>query len=93
MQTGLPMRNTRSCLLACTYKDQPLNSLTPAFQDFLNNEPKNRDDATNIITQNFLRFKEQMQQVFEDFDKEHTAERKMQVLRQTGLTAEYVSKF
>ena len=34
-----------------------------------------------------------MQQVVKDFDKEHTAERKMQVLQQTGSAAEYASKF
>ena len=34
-----------------------------------------------------------MQQVFEDFNKEHAAKRKMQVLWQTGLTAKYMSKF
>ena len=34
-----------------------------------------------------------MQQVFRDFDKEHTAKRKLQVLQQTGLAAEYAFKF
>ena len=47
------------------------------LQDFLNNDLEDRDNATNVITQNFSRFKEQMQQVFRDFDKEYTAERKM----------------
>ena len=50
------------------------------FQDFLNNDRKDKDNATNVITQNFSRFKERMQQVFGDFDKEHTAECKMEVL-------------
>ena len=34
-----------------------------------------------------------MQQVFEEFDKKHTAKHKMQVLRQTGSATEYASKF
>ena len=63
------------------------------FQNFLNNNPKNKNDTINVITQNFLHLKERMQQVFEDFDKEHTTKRKMQVLQQTGLAAEYAFKF
>ena len=61
--------------------------------DFLKNDPKDRDDDINIIVQNFSHFKKQMRQVIEDFDKKHAAERKMQVLRQTGSAAKYKSKF
>ena len=81
-------------LFAGLYLQEPaLNWFNTFFQNFLNNDPKNRDNATNVILQNFSHFKEQMRQVFGDFDEKHTAERKMQVLRQTGSTAEYMSKF
>ena len=49
--------------------------LNTFLQDFLNNDPKNKDDVTNIIMQKFSRFKERMRQVFRNFDKKHTAER------------------
>ena len=63
------------------------------LQDSLNNYPQDKNNITNIITQNFSHFKEQMQQVFEDFEEKHTAERKVQVLRQTSSAAKYASKF
>ena len=63
------------------------------LQDFLNNDPKDKDNASNVIIQNFFCFKKQMQTVFEDFHKKHIAERKIQVLQQTGSAAEYAFKF
>ena len=72
----------------------------PAFEwfnsfltDFLNNEPDERDDDTVKVTQNYSNFKNKLRQVFGDFDKEHSAERRMQLLRQTRSAAKYASKF
>ena len=81
-------------LFAGLYLQEPTFECFNNFlQDFLNNDLKDRDDVTKVITHNFSCFKKQMQQVFEDFDKEHTAECKMQVLWKTGSAAEYTSKF
>ena len=55
--------------------------------------PEDKNNTTNVITQNFLHFNKRMQQVFGDFDEKHIAERKMQVLQQTGSATEYASKF
>ena len=63
------------------------------LQDFLNNDPKDKNNATNVIIQNFSHFRKWMQQVFRNFDKKHTAEHKMQVLQQTSSAAEYTPKF
>ena len=71
----------------------------PAFEwfnlfltDFLN-KPNKRDDNTVEVTQYYSNFKNKLRQVFGNFDKEHSAERRMQSLRQTGSAADYASKF
>ena len=45
------------------------------------------------VTQNYSNFKNKLRQVFGDFDKKHSAERRMQSLRQTESAANYASKF
>ena len=44
------------------------------------------------VTQNYSNFKNKLRQVFDDFDNEHSAVRRMQSLRQTGSAANYASK-
>ena len=61
--------------------------------DFLNNKPDERDNDIIEVTQNYLNFKNKLRQVFGDFDEEHSAERRMQSLRQTRSAADYASKF
>ena len=61
--------------------------------DFLNNEPNKRDDDTIKVTQNYSNFKNKLRQVFGNFDEEHSTERRMQSLRQTGSAPDYASKF
>ena len=59
----------------------------------MNNKPDKRDDNTIEVTQNYSNFKNKLTQVIGDFDEEHSAERRMQSLRQTGSAADYASKF
>ena len=59
----------------------------------MNNKSDKRDDNTIKVTQNYPNFKNKLRQVFDDYDKEHLAERRMQSLRQTGSAADYASKF
>ena len=81
-------------LFAGLYLQRPAFEYFNTFlQDFLNNDSKDRNNTINVITQNFSHFKERMRQLFDDFDKEHTIEHKMQVPRQTGSAAKYSSKF
>ena len=81
-------------LFASTYLRSPAFKWFNSFlTDFLNNEPDKKDDDTIKVTQNYLNFKNKLRQVFGDFDEEHSAERRMQSLRQTGSAADYASKF
>ena len=81
-------------LFASTYLRGPAFKLFNSFlTDFLNNEPDKRDDNTIEVTQNYSNFKNKLRQVFGNFDKEHSAERRMQSLWQTGSAADYASKF
>ena len=81
-------------LFASTYLRGPAFKWFNSFlTDFLNNEPDKRDDNTIEVTQNYLNFKNKLRQVFGDFDKEHLAECRMQLLWQTGSAANYASKF
>ena len=72
----------------------------PAFKwfnslltDFLNNELDKRHNDKVEVIQNYSDFKNKLRKVFGDFDKDHSAERRMQSLRQTGSAADYASKF
>ena len=81
-------------LFASTYLRGPAFEWFNSFlTDFLNNEPDKRDDNTVEVTQNYSNFKNKLRQVFGNFDKEHSAEHRMQSLRQTGSAADYASKF
>ena len=81
-------------LFASTYLRGPTFEWFNSFlTDFLNIEPDKRDNNTIEVTQNYLNFKNKLRQVFGDFDKEHSAEHRMQSLRQTGSAANYASKF
>ena len=81
-------------LFASTYLRGPAFEWFNSFlTDFLNNEPDKRDDDTIKVTQNYSKFKNKLRQVFDNFDKEHLAKRRMQSLRQTGSAANYASKF
>ena len=86
--------NEHKVLFASTYlRGPPFKWFNSFLTDFLNNEPDKRDDDTIEVTQNYLNFKNKLRQVFGNFDKEHSAERRMQSLRQTGSAADYASKF
>ena len=63
------------------------------FTDFLNNKLDKKNDDTVEVTQNYLNFKNKLRRVFGNFDEEHSTERRMQSLRQTGSAANYASKF
>ena len=81
-------------LFASTYLRGPAFEWFNSFlTDFLNNKPDKRDDDTVEVTQNYSNFKNKLRQVFGNFDEEHSAERRMQLLRQTGSAADYASKF
>ena len=81
-------------LFASTYLRGPaFKWFNSFFTDFLNNEPDKRDNNMVEVTQNYSNFKNNLRQVFGDFDEEHLAERRMQSLRQTGSAANYASKF
>ena len=81
-------------LFASTYLRGPAFEWFNSFlTDFLNNKPDKRDNNTIEVTQNYLNFKNKLRQVFGNFDKEHSAERRMQSLRQTGSAINYASKF
>ena len=81
-------------LFASTYLRGPAFEWFNVFlTDFLNNEPDERDDDTVEVTQNYSNFKNKLRQVFGNFDEEHSAERRMQLLQQTGPAADYASKF
>ena len=80
-------------LFASTYLRGPAFEWFNSFlTDFLNNELDKRDDDTVKVTQNYSNFKNNLGQVYGNFDKEHLAERRMQSLRQTGFAANYASK-
>ena len=86
--------NEHKVLFASTYLRGPAFKWFNSFlTDFLNNKPDKRDDDTVEVTQNYSNFKNKLRQGLGDFDKEHSAERRMQSLRQTGSVAEYASKF
>ena len=59
----------------------------------MNNKLDKKDNNTVEVTQNYLNFKIKLRRVFGNFDKEHSTERRMQSLRQTGSAADYASKF
>ena len=81
-------------LFASTYLRGPAFEWFNSFLiDFLNNEPDKRDNDTIKITQNYSNFKNKLRQVFGNFDEKHSAERRMQLLRQTRSAANYASKF
>ena len=81
-------------LFASTYLRGPaFKWFNSFFTDFLNNEPDKRDNDTIEVTQNYSNFKNKLKQVFGNFDKEHSAEGRMQSLRQTGSAADYALKF
>ena len=81
-------------LFASTYLRGPAFEWFNSFlTDFLNNKPDKRDDDTIEVTHNYSNFKNKLRQVFGNFDEEHSAERRMQSLRQTGSVADYASKF
>ena len=81
-------------LFASTYLRGPAFEWFNLFlTDFLNNELDEKDNDTVEVTQNYLNFKNKLKQVFGDFDKEHSAECRMQSLRQAGSAADYASKF
>ena len=81
-------------LFASTYLRGPAFKWFNSFlTDFLNNKPDKRDDNTIEVTQNYSNFKNKLRQVFGNFDKEHSAKRRMQSLRQTGSATDYASKF
>ena len=63
------------------------------FTDFLNIKPDKRDNNTIEVTQNYSNFKNKLRQVFGVFDKEYSAEHRMQSLWLTGSAADYASKF
>ena len=86
--------NEHKVLFASTYLGGPAFEWFNSFlTDFLNNEPDKRDDDTIKVTQNYSNFKNKLRQVFDDFDKEYLAERRMQSLQQTRSAADYASKF
>ena len=81
-------------LFASTYLRGPAFKWFNSFlTDFLNNKPDKRDDNTVEVTQNYSNFKNKLRQVFGDFDREHSAECRMQSLWQTRFAADYASKF
>ena len=86
--------NKHKVLFASTYLRGPAFEWFNLFlTDFLNNKPNEREDNTVEITQNYSNFKNKLRQVFGNFDEEHSAERRMQLLQQTGSAAKYASKF
>ena len=86
--------NKHKVLFASTYLRGPAFEWFNSFlTDFLNNKPDKRDNNTVEVTQNYSNFKNELRQVFGDFDKEHLAEPRMQSLRQTGSAADHASKF
>ena len=86
--------NKHKVLFASTYLRGPAFEWLNSFlTDFLNNEPDKKDNDTVEVTQNYSNFKNNLRQVFGDFDKKHLAERGMKSLRQTGFAANYASKF
>ena len=86
--------NKHKVLFANTYLRGPAFKWFNSFlTDFLNNEPDKRDVGTIEVTQNYSNFKNKLRQIFGDFDKVHSAEPRMQSLRQTGSAADYASKF
>ena len=69
-------------LFASTYLRGPAFEWLNSFlTDFLKNKPDKRDDDTIEVTQNYSNFKNKLRQVFVDFDKKHSAERRMQSLQ------------
>ena len=81
-------------LFASTYLRGPAFEWFNSFlTDFLNNKPDKRDNDMVEVTQNYSNFKNKLRQVFGNFDKKHSAECRMQSLRQTGSAADYASKF
>ena len=81
-------------LFASTYLRGPAFKWFNSFlADFLNNKLDKKDDDTIKVTQNYPNFKNKLRQVFGNFDKKHSAERRMQSLRQTGSATDYASKF
>ena len=86
--------NKHKVLFASTYLKGPAFKWFNSFlTDFLNNEPDKRDNDTIEVTQNYSNFKNKLRQVFGNFDKVHSTERRMQSLRQTEFAANYASKF
>ena len=86
--------NEHKVLFASTYLRGPAFKWFNSFlTDFLNNKPDKRDNNMVEVTQNYLNFKNKLRQVFGDFDKEHSAEHRMQLLQQTGSAVNYASKF
>ena len=86
--------NKHKVLFASTYLRSPAFKWFNSFlTDFLNNKPNERDNDKVEVTLNYSNFKNKLRQVFGNFDKEHSAEGRMQSLRQTGSAADYASKF
>ena len=72
-------RNKLKVLFASTYLQGPaFNWFNSFLCNFLENTPKDRDNNTNKITQNYDKFKKKLVQTFEDFDEEQAAEQNMQ---------------
>ena len=66
----------------------------PYLTDFLeNNDPTDRETETNAIFDDWAEFKTRITRSFGDTDKERTAERAIQGLRQTTSAAKYSSEF
>ena len=88
------LRDKLKVLFASIYLQGPtFNWFNSFLCNFLENTPEDRDNDTNTITQSYAKFKKKLVQIFGDFNKEHTAEQKMQSLPQTGSTANYAAKF
>ena len=61
--------------------------------DYLNKNRNQREDKTNIIFTNFKTFELRLRRVFEDINKERTAERQLYNLRQKESTVTYLISF
>ena len=86
--------NKHKVLFASTYLKGPAFKWFNSFlTDFLNNKHDERDNDRVEVTQNYSNFKIKLRKVFGNFDKKHSAKRRMQSLRQTGSAANYASKF
>jgi hypothetical protein len=90
---GITDEAVKVVIISARLKGAAFDWFEPKLRDYMEYSPEKREKETRKIFGNFELFLETLKEVFGEVDPEHTAERQLRQLKQTGAANSYTAEF